>query len=82
MNGRIKKGHVGIDSIAINHNSKRIHFKMMPLGERLFGFSETVELKESLHLGNQEWIRNSRIASYPNDIVTLVGTRNEAFLKL
>ena len=65
VNGRVKYGHAGIGSITINHDSKRILVKMMPLGERLFGFSGRGELKKSLCQGEQEWIRNSRIASHP-----------------
>ncbi len=78
---KITEEHGFIDSVAINHVTKRILVKTyQPPGRRsLLRFSNTGELIGSLYLGSSRWICLAGLMSHPNGPVALV-CKNEAFL--
>ncbi len=78
---KISKEHGFIDSVAINHVTKRILVKTyQPPGRRsLLRFSNTGELIGSLYLGSSRWICLAGLVSHPNGPVALV-CKNEAVL--
>lgn len=72
-----------IDSVAINHVTKRILVKTnLPSGRNLLSFSENGELLDNLYLGSREWIKHAEITSHPGGPVALVGKRGAALLQL
>ena len=83
---KIKKptGYGYIDSVAINHVTKRILVKtVQPSGCSLLSFSETGELQDSLCLGTTSaWIRYAHLKSHPNGPVALVGKTVATLLQL
>ena len=73
---KIKKltGYGDIDSVAINHVTKRILVKTKQSSDySLLSFSETGELQDSFCLGTSAWIRHAKLKSHPNGPVALVG---------
>jgi hypothetical protein len=78
----IKKptGYRSIDSVAINHVTKRILVKTS--GYSLLSFSETGELQDSLCLGSSEWIQHAKLKSHPKGPVALVGKTVATLLQL
>ena len=75
-------GH--IDSVAINHVTKRILVKISLLRDcSLLSFSElTGELQDSLCLGSRAWIDRTELKSHPNGPVALVGKTRATLLQL
>ena len=79
---KILEGHGRIQSVAINHTTKRILVKTCLSGRNLLSFSESGELLDNLYLGSREWIKHAEIISHPNGPVALVGKRGAALLQL
>jgi hypothetical protein len=78
-------GYMGyIDTVAINHVTKRILVKISrALADcSLLSFSETGELQDSLCLETSEWIQNAGLKSHPNGPVALVGQTRATLLQL
>ena len=81
---KIPKEHQFIQSVAINHVTKRILVETYQSPRRsLLSFSETGELIDSLCLGSSEWIRRqTALISHPNGPVALVGFTKAALFEL
>jgi hypothetical protein len=76
-------GYAFIDSVAINHVTKRILVKTKLFSDcSLLSFSETGELQDSLCLGTSEWIQHAQLKSHPNGPVALVGKTRATLLQL
>ncbi|CAB3993596.1 Hypothetical predicted protein [Paramuricea clavata] len=76
-------GYGFIDSVAINHVTKRILVTTKRSSwYSLLSFSETGQLQDSLCLGSSEWIRYAQLKSHPNDPVALVGKTVATLLQL
>jgi hypothetical protein len=79
----VPEEHGTIDSVAINHVTKRILVKTYhPSGRSLLSFSENGELIERLYLGSSEWIKEAEIISHPKGPVALVGKIGAALIQL
>ena len=89
-NGKLQRkiekptGYGFIDSVAINHATKRILVKTNQSSAcSLLCFSGTGELQDSLCLGSSEWIRYAQLKSHPNDPVALaIGATVATLLQL
>ena len=80
---KIPEEHGCIESVAINHVTKRILVQTCQQpGCSLLSFSDTGELIDSLCLGSSEWIRYAALTSHPKGPVALVGLRKAALLQL
>ena len=81
---KIPEEHGCIESVAINHVTKRILVVQtcQQPGRSLLSFSDTGELIDSLYLGSSEWIRYTALTSHPKGPVALVGLRKAALLQL
>ena len=76
-------GYGHINSVAINHVTKRILVKTKQSSDcSLLSFSETGELQDSLCLGTSEWIQHAQLKSHPNGPVALVGKTVATLLQL
>ena len=70
-----------IESVAINHVTKRILVKTLQLS--LLSFSETGELIDSLCLGwSRKWISQALLKSHPNGPIALVSNTRAVLLQL
>ena len=78
---KIPEGHRFIESVAINHATKRILVKtLVPIS--LLSVSSTGELINSFSLGLSEWTREARLTSHPNGPVALVGETGASLIQL
>ena len=76
-------GYMGyIDTVAINHVTKRILVISRAPDCSLLSFSETGELQDSLCLGSRAWIDRAKLKSHPNGPVALVGETRATLLQL
>ncbi len=78
---KIPEEHGYIDSVAINHVTKRILVKTF-IPTSLLSFSSTGELIDSLCLGSSEWIIDAELTSHPNGPVALVGETGASLIHL
>ncbi len=74
------KGHRFIDSVAINHVTKRILVKIVK--GSLLSLSETGELIYSLSLESRIWTHYAALTSHPNGPVALVGETGAVLLQM
>jgi hypothetical protein len=88
-NGRLQRKneipeeHGFIDSVAINHVTKRTLVKTHhSQGSSLLYFSDTGELIDSLCLGSRAWIRHAVVTSHRNGTVAIVGKTGAALVQL
>jgi hypothetical protein len=78
---KIPDEHPFIESVAINHVTKRILVKT--LQQSLLSFSETGELIDNLCLRwSRKWIRQAQLKSHPNGPIALVSDTRAALLQL
>jgi hypothetical protein len=78
---KIPNQHQFIESVAINHVTKRILVKTSR--PSLLSFSETGELIDNLCLEwSRKWIRSAQLKSHPNGPIALVSDTRAALLQL
>ena len=77
--------HAFIESVAINHVTKRILVQTCQSsgsGISLLSFSDSGELIDSFCLGSSKWFRSVALTSHPKGPVALVGLGKAALLQL